>query len=46
MTQAVPYPGERQAVALACRVLAIEGIAETTVGHVSLRVDGTHLPVP
>ena len=45
MTQAASYPSERRLVALACRVLAIEGLAETTLGHVSLRVDGTHLLV-
>lgn len=45
MTHAVSYPSERRLVALACRVLAIEGLAETTLGHVSLRVDGTHLLV-
>ena len=45
MIQAASYPSERRLVALACRVLAIEGLAETTLGHVSLRVDGTHLLV-
>src|SRR5262249_55604477 len=45
MTQAVSYVSERRLVALACRVLAIEGLAETTLGHVSLRVDDTHLLV-
>jgi ribulose-5-phosphate 4-epimerase/fuculose-1-phosphate aldolase len=45
MTNTVSYPSERRLVALACRVLAIEGLAETTLGHVSLRVDGTHLLV-
>ena len=45
MTGAVSYPQERRLVALACRILAMEGLAETTLGHVSLRVDGTHLLV-
>lgn len=45
MNQAASYLSERRLVALACRVLAIEGLAETTLGHVSLRVDGTHLLV-
>ena len=45
MTQAASYVSERRLVALACRVLAIEGLAETTLGHVSLRVDGRHLLV-
>lgn len=45
MTQAASYVSERRLVALACRVLALEGLAETTLGHVSLRVDGTHLLV-
>ena len=45
MIQAASYPSERRLVALACRVLAIEGLAETTLGHVSLRVNGTHLLV-
>ena len=35
----VSYPEERQLVALACRILAVEGLTETTLGHVSLRVD-------
>jgi 3,4-dihydroxyphthalate decarboxylase len=42
---AVSYPGERRLVALACRVLATEGLMETTLGHVSLRVDGRHFLV-
>jgi 3,4-dihydroxyphthalate decarboxylase len=45
MTGAVSYPGERRLVALACRMLAMEGLAETTLGHVSLRVGGTQLLV-
>jgi ribulose-5-phosphate 4-epimerase/fuculose-1-phosphate aldolase len=45
MTDDVSHAGERRLVALACRVLALEGLAETTLGHVSLRVDGTHLLV-
>ena len=43
MIQAASYLSERRLVALACRVLAIEGLAETTLGHVSLRVDGTQI---
>src|ERR1022692_2545616 len=39
------YPSERRLVALACRVLAIEGLVETTLGHVSLRVGDRHLLV-
>src|SRR6266516_6810705 len=42
MTGPVSYPSERRLVALACRLLAMEGLAETTLGHVSLRVDDTH----
>jgi 3,4-dihydroxyphthalate decarboxylase len=42
---AVSYPQERQLVALACRILAMEGLAETTLGHVSLRVDDSRLLV-
>jgi ribulose-5-phosphate 4-epimerase/fuculose-1-phosphate aldolase len=45
VTAAVSYASERRLVAQACRVLAIEGLAETTLGHVSLRVDGTHFLV-
>ncbi|HEY6275314.1 MAG TPA: class II aldolase/adducin family protein [Streptosporangiaceae bacterium] len=45
MTGARPYSAERRLVALACRVLALEGLAETTLGHVSLRVDERHLLV-
>jgi 3,4-dihydroxyphthalate decarboxylase len=45
MTAARPYAAQRRLVALACRVLALEGLAETTLGHVSLRVDGRHLLV-
>jgi ribulose-5-phosphate 4-epimerase/fuculose-1-phosphate aldolase len=45
MNKAASYPSERRLVALACRVLAIEELAETTLGHVSLRVGGTHLLV-
>jgi ribulose-5-phosphate 4-epimerase/fuculose-1-phosphate aldolase len=41
----VSHPAERRLVALACRVLAIEGLVETTLGHVSLRVDDRHLLV-
>src|ERR1035438_998979 len=39
------YPSERRLVALACRVLAIEGLVETPLGHVSLRVGDRHLLV-
>jgi ribulose-5-phosphate 4-epimerase/fuculose-1-phosphate aldolase len=45
VTGPVPYPGERRLVALACRILAMEGLAETTLGHVSLRVGGRHFLV-
>lgn len=45
MTAAVSYPRERRLVALACRVLAMEGLVETTLGHVSLRVSDTHFLV-
>jgi ribulose-5-phosphate 4-epimerase/fuculose-1-phosphate aldolase len=45
MTDTISYPRERRAVALACRVLAMEGLAETTLGHVSLRVDDSHFLV-
>jgi ribulose-5-phosphate 4-epimerase/fuculose-1-phosphate aldolase len=45
MTEAVSYLSERRLVALACRVLAMEGLVETVLGHVSLRVDDTHLLV-
>jgi ribulose-5-phosphate 4-epimerase/fuculose-1-phosphate aldolase len=45
MTGPVSYPSERRLVALACRMLAMEGLAETTLGHVSLRVDDTHFLV-
>ena len=45
MTGAVSYLSERRLLALACRMLALEGLAETTLGHVSLRVDDTHLLV-
>src|ERR1035438_5071250 len=41
----VSHAAERGLVALACRVLAIEGLVETTLGHVSLRVDDRHLLV-
>jgi ribulose-5-phosphate 4-epimerase/fuculose-1-phosphate aldolase len=41
----VSHAAERRLVALACRVLAIEGLVETTLGHVSLRVDDRHLLV-
>jgi ribulose-5-phosphate 4-epimerase/fuculose-1-phosphate aldolase len=41
----VPYQAEREQVALACRILAVEGLAETTLGHVSLRVDDRHFLV-
>jgi 3,4-dihydroxyphthalate decarboxylase len=39
------YPAERELLALACRVLALEGLAETTLGHVSLRTGRTHFLV-
>jgi ribulose-5-phosphate 4-epimerase/fuculose-1-phosphate aldolase len=45
VTGAVSYPGERRLVALACRVLAMEGLVETTLGHVSLRVSDTRFLV-
>ncbi len=45
MTTGVSYRAEREQVALACRVLALEGLAETTLGHVSLRVDDRHFLV-
>jgi ribulose-5-phosphate 4-epimerase/fuculose-1-phosphate aldolase len=45
MTGPVSYLSERRLVALACRMLAMEGLAETTLGHVSLRVDDTHFLV-
>jgi 3,4-dihydroxyphthalate decarboxylase len=45
MTGPVSYASERRAVALACRMLAMEGLAETTLGHVSLRVDDTYFLV-
>jgi ribulose-5-phosphate 4-epimerase/fuculose-1-phosphate aldolase len=45
VTGAVSYLSERRLLALACRMLALEGLAETTLGHVSLRVDDTHLLV-
>lgn len=41
----VSYQAEREQVALACRMLAVEGLAETTLGHVSLRVDDRHFLV-
>ncbi len=41
----VPYAAQRQQVALACRILAVEGLAETTLGHVSLRVSDSLLLV-
>jgi ribulose-5-phosphate 4-epimerase/fuculose-1-phosphate aldolase len=41
----VSYQAEREQVALACRILALEGLAETTLGHVSLRVDDRHFLV-
>ncbi len=41
----VSHASERRLVAQACRVLAMEGLVETTLGHVSLRVDDTHLLV-
>ena len=41
----VPYAAERRQVALACRILALEGLAETTLGHVSLRVGDSLLLV-
>jgi len=41
----VSHPDERQLVALACRILAMEGLTETTLGHVSLRVDDGHFLV-
>ncbi|HVC24678.1 MAG TPA: class II aldolase/adducin family protein [Acidimicrobiales bacterium] len=34
------YRSEREQVALACRILAMEGLVESTLGHVSMRVDG------
>jgi ribulose-5-phosphate 4-epimerase/fuculose-1-phosphate aldolase len=45
VTGDVPYPRERRLVAQACRVLAMEGLVETTLGHVSLRVSDTHFLV-
>lgn len=39
------YQAEREQVAIACRILAAEGLAETTLGHVSLRVDDRHFLV-
>ena len=41
----VPYAQQRRQVALACRILATEGLAETTLGHVSLRVSDSLLLV-
>jgi ribulose-5-phosphate 4-epimerase/fuculose-1-phosphate aldolase len=41
----VSYQAEREQVALACRMLAVEGLAETTLGHVSLRVADRHFLV-
>lgn len=41
----VSYQAEREQLALACRMLAVEGLAETTLGHVSLRVDDQHFLV-
>jgi 3,4-dihydroxyphthalate decarboxylase len=45
MTETASYACERRLVALACRVLAMEGLAETMLGHVSLRVDDRHFLV-
>lgn len=41
----VSHAEQREQVALACRILATEGLAETTLGHVSLRVDAHHFLV-
>ena len=45
VTAARAYPRERRLLAQACRVLAMEGLVETTLGHVSLRVSDTHFLV-
>src|SRR5215831_17623579 len=45
VTAPVSHLGERRLVALACRILAMEGLAETTLGHVSLRVGDRHFLV-
>lgn len=43
MSDAPPLDGERELVALACRILAGEGLVEGVLGHVSMRVDAHNM---